>query len=228
MMKEKIIILLWLLYLCFTVLCIKISIEANSFLMYYICLCTCLLSLFALILISNRLIKENKRTKDYGNKVSVLPEKYYSGNLTTEKFLPTKSLIQRIISIFTVKKQLVREGKVTYAIPSEMNLKQAYTCSIKIAFDLETLLKDIDIYHFAYSKTENLLVSSKLKVDVYDVDNEFEIKWLCPQIQRLVKEKASEWIFSVKPLIKEESCLYFCVSVFLDNSENDKVPYVKV
>lgn len=128
---------------------------------------------------------------------------------------------------FFLENNPLKEGKVTYAIPSEMNLKRSYTCSIKIAFDLETLLKDLDHYENAYSEAENLLVSSKLKVDVYDVDNEFQIKWLCPQTQTLVKEKSSEWIFSVKPLTKEESCLYFCVSAFLDNSE-DKAPHVKV
>jgi hypothetical protein len=128
---------------------------------------------------------------------------------------------------FWKKKPLLKEGKITYAIPSEMNLKQSYTCSIKIAFDLETLLKDIDLYENAYSEAENLLVSSKLRVDVYDVDSEFQIKWLCPQTQTLVKEKASEWVFSVKPLKSGGNCLYFCVSAFLENGE-DNPPHVKV
>jgi hypothetical protein len=106
------------------------------------------------------------------------------------------------------------KGKILYSIKSKMSLLNVHIGLIRIAYDegkvIYQLKKEFEDYD-----TKDIFVSPKMQIEIYDIDNEFEIKWLCPKEQILLKDQATEWKFSIKPLKEGNNSIYLSVSAIV-------------
>lgn len=112
--------------------------------------------------------------------------------------------------------QKIKKGHVLYRIPKEMQLAQETRCLVRIAFDKETLVRDLDLDpHTALRSVER--VSDYMKVELCDpaASAVFVIRSSSELVQFIDADDYTEWRFWVKPLKPGHHLLELKVAVMM-------------
>jgi hypothetical protein len=92
----------------------------------------------------------------------------------------------------------IHNGELLFRIPSQMEKQVRTKCIVRIAFELETLMEDIDLQDS--DKMQNLRISEVMGVELLDAgENIFNISSLNDTEQFIEKDSYSEWTFYVTP-----------------------------
>lgn len=106
-----------------------------------------------------------------------------------------------------------KEGSILYRIPHRMEVEEEYRCVIRLAFDPESVVKNIDLN--ADTVVKDVRVSEVMEVDLIDpgATPKFAIRRLSSVEQFLEKNEYTEWIYFVKPLVTGQLPLVLKVAV---------------
>lgn len=106
-----------------------------------------------------------------------------------------------------------KRGEILYHIPDHMQNQREEKCTVRLAWLLETLLRD-------WEKTEQDIVKDIRMAEIMgvyllnvDERNPFAIRTISEPVQFVDKDDYTEWIFYVKPLLVGEFPLVLRVSV---------------
>ena len=117
-----------------------------------------------------------------------------------------------------------KSGSILYRIPHTMEVEEEHRCIVRLAFDVDSVIKNIELSSDTVVK--DLRVSEVMEVEIVDPNEtpSFAIRKLNAVEQFLEKNEYTEWIFYVKPLITGEFPLVLKVSVkeVINNRERVK------
>jgi formylglycine-generating enzyme required for sulfatase activity len=94
-----------------------------------------------------------------------------------------------------------KEGSILYRIPRTMEVEEDYKCVVRLAFDLDTVVRNIELTQDTVVK--NIRVSEVMEVELVDPNAtpSFSIRRLNSVEQFLEKNDYTEWTFFVRPLV---------------------------
>ena len=120
--------------------------------------------------------------------------------------------------------QKVRKGAVLYRIPKEMQLNEETRCIVRIAFDEEIILEDMEMDDDTQLKS-GLRISDYMKVEIEDpsADGVFEIRTTSESVQLIDQDDFTEWRFYVKPIKAGEHVLELKVSIIMHIDGEDRI-----
>ncbi len=106
-----------------------------------------------------------------------------------------------------------RTGSLLYKIPEQMQLQQETKCIVRLAFEQESIIRNIELNKDVTIK--QIRVAEVMQVELIDPSSEhpFEIRTISDEEQFVEKGDYSEWIFYVKPLIAGTFPLVLKISV---------------
>jgi len=117
-----------------------------------------------------------------------------------------------------------KTGSILYRIPHTMELEEEYRCIVRLAFDDEVIIRNIEITRDTVLK--DVRVAEVMEVELLDPNStpSFAIRKLNSTEQFLEKNDYTEWIFNVKPLRTGELPLVLRVAVLeiIDERERKK------
>lgn len=117
-----------------------------------------------------------------------------------------------------------KTGSILYRIPHTMEVEQEYRCIVRLAFEDEVIIRNIEITRDTVLK--EVRVAEVMEVELLDPNETpaFGIRRLNSAEQFLEKHDYTEWIFFVKPLRTGELPLVLKVAVLeiIDNHERKK------
>lgn len=121
----------------------------------------------------------------------------------------------------------LRVGKTMYRIPQKMQINQEAECHVWIAFDLETILKEVQ--QEAGDEARDIRISNVMGVELFDHSQgeAFEITTYNETEQIIEKGLSTEWIFYVKPLKEGKFPLILRIAV-IETVNGEKVHKTKV
>ncbi|MBL7827170.1 MAG: SUMF1/EgtB/PvdO family nonheme iron enzyme [Saprospiraceae bacterium] len=106
-----------------------------------------------------------------------------------------------------------KEGSILYRIPKKMEVEEEYRCIVRLAFDMDTVVKNIELTPDTVVK--DVRVSEVMEVELIDpgATPRFAIRKLNSVEQFLEKHEFTEWVFFVQPLMTGEYPLVLKVAV---------------
>jgi len=106
-----------------------------------------------------------------------------------------------------------KQGSLLYQIPGKMELEKETRCRVRIAWDEETLLENIELT--ADTKVKDVRIAEVMEVELIDPSETpaFSIRTFNSQEQFVDKEEFTEWLFFVKPIREGQFPLLLRVSV---------------
>jgi len=106
-----------------------------------------------------------------------------------------------------------KSGSILYRIPRTMEVEEEYKCVVRLAYDVDTVVRNIELTKDTVVK--ELRVSEVMEVELLDPNEtpSFSIRKLNSVEQFLEKSDYTEWIFFVKPLVIGNLPLMLKVSV---------------
>ena len=106
-----------------------------------------------------------------------------------------------------------KAGSILYRIPRTMEVEEEHKCVVRLAFDIDTVVRNIELTKDTVVK--EVRVSEVMEVELIDPNGTpcFAIRKLNSVEQFLEKNDYTEWIFFVKPLIVGTLPLMLKVSV---------------
>ncbi len=106
-----------------------------------------------------------------------------------------------------------KAGSILYRIPHIMEVEEEHRCIVRLAFDVDSVVKNIELTKDTVVK--DVRVSEVMEVELVDPNSSpcFAIRRLNSVEQFLEKNEYTEWIFFVKPLVTGELPLVLKVSV---------------
>jgi formylglycine-generating enzyme required for sulfatase activity len=106
-----------------------------------------------------------------------------------------------------------KQGSLLYQIPSKMELQEESRCRVRIAWDEEALLENIELTR--ETKIRDVRIAEVMQVELIDPAETpaFSIRTFNQQEQFVDKDEYTEWIFFVKPLREGQFPLLLRVSV---------------
>ncbi|MEO0627157.1 MAG: hypothetical protein AAFY91_09230 [Bacteroidota bacterium] len=111
-----------------------------------------------------------------------------------------------------------RDGHLLYQIPDRMQKGQRYECRVRIARQIELLLKDLEDQEFV--KVEDIPVARVMEVEIIDPsageNPAFDVLLLSDADQVIEELDYTEWLFLIRPLLPGKHELYIRVSVLFD------------
>ncbi len=117
-----------------------------------------------------------------------------------------------------------KTGSILYRIPHTMEVEEEYRCIVRLAFDDEVIIRNIEITRDTVLK--DVRVSEVMEVELLDPNPtpSFTIRKLNSAEQFLEKNDYTEWIFFVKPLRTGEMPLVLRIAVLeiIDDHERKK------
>jgi len=117
-----------------------------------------------------------------------------------------------------------KTGSILYRIPHIMEVEQEYRCIVRLAFEDEVIIRNIEITRDTVLK--EVRVAEVMEVELLDPNElpAFGIRRLNSAEQFLEKHDYTEWIFFVKPLRTGQLPLVLKVAVLeiIDNHERKK------
>ena len=118
----------------------------------------------------------------------------------------------------------VRRGHVLYRIPKEMQLGEETRCLVRIAFDQEMLLENLQLDKHLELRSE-VRISDYMKVEITDPAAEpvFVIRTTSEPVQFIDEDDFTEWRFYVKPLRPGEHTLELKVCIMLQINGEDRI-----
>ena len=122
-----------------------------------------------------------------------------------------------------VNKKGHRTGKILYRIPQKMQVQTATKCLVRIAFDEETLLYDIEVQVGDEIK-ELRRVSDVMRVELIDgaAEKAFDIRTFSDATQFVDEDDYTEWQFTVTPLRPGEFPIVLKVSVIEIRNDRER------
>lgn len=125
------------------------------------------------------------------------------------------------------EKSDVRIGKTMYRIPPKMQLNEEAECHVWIAFDMETILKEVQ--QEAGDEARDIRISNVMGVELFchAKGDAFEITTYNETEQIIEKGLSTEWIFYVKPLKEGKFPLILRIAV-IETVNGEKVHKTKV
>ncbi|MEM7575108.1 MAG: hypothetical protein AAF433_19540, partial [Bacteroidota bacterium] len=110
-----------------------------------------------------------------------------------------------------------KEGHLLYQIPSKMQLQQRYQCQVRIAQQLDQLLKNLKVTKDL--KTEQIPVAEVMEVEIIDPNAgsnpSFDVLLVSDAEQHVDEYSYTEWLFLVRPLKTGAHDLFIKVSVII-------------
>ena len=161
-----------------------------------------------------------------------LTDKRVKGGITADQFRASTSDLRDRLLIFidglepadldktirksqTIQKPKVKKGSVLYQIPKKMQVLQETRCRIRIAFNEELLLEDLELDEDTTIKNA-VRVSDRMRVEIIDPSNHaFEVRSTSDLTQLVEDDDYTEWRFYVKPLMPGEHILELKVSIIV-------------
>ena len=117
-----------------------------------------------------------------------------------------------------------KTGSILYRIPHTMEVEEEYRCVVRLAFEDEVIIRNIEITRDTVLK--EVRVAEVMEVELLDPNEQpaFTIRRLNSAEQFLEKNDYTEWIFFVKPLRTGELPLVLRVAVLeiIDEHERKK------
>ncbi len=117
-----------------------------------------------------------------------------------------------------------KTGSILYRIPHTMEVEEEHRCIVRLAFDDEVIIRNIEITRDTVLK--DVRVSEVMEVELIDPNPtpSFAIRKLNSAEQFLEKNDYTEWIFFVKPLLTGELPLVLRIAVLeiIDEHERKK------
>lgn len=106
-----------------------------------------------------------------------------------------------------------KAGSILYRIPHTMEVEEEHKCVVRLAFDIDTVIRNIELTRDTVVK--DIRVSEVMEVELIDPGESpsFAIRKLNSIEQFLEKTDYTEWIFYVKPLLVGSHPLVLKVSV---------------
>ncbi|MFT6357380.1 MAG: TonB family protein [Paraglaciecola sp.] len=121
----------------------------------------------------------------------------------------------------------MRIGKTMYRIPPKMQVNEEVECHVWIAFDLDTILKEVQ--QEAVDEARDIRISNVMGVELFchGKGDAFEITTYNETEQIIEKGLSTEWIFYVKPLKEGKYPLILRIAV-IETVDGEKVHKTKV
>lgn len=124
-----------------------------------------------------------------------------------------------------VKEQRHKRGSVLYNIPLRMKVDTTCKCQIRIAFDEDLILENIELTEGA--KIQDIRISNVMAVDLLDPMGDspaFSIYTISEKEQFIEEDDFTEWVFYVKPLREGQFPLLLKVSIIelINNKERKR------
>ncbi len=117
-----------------------------------------------------------------------------------------------------------KTGSILYRIPHTMEVEEEHRCIVRLAFNDEVIIRNIEITRDTVLK--DVRVSEVMEVELIDPNPtpSFAIRKLNSAEQFLEKNDYTEWIFFVKPLLTGEMPLVLRIAVLeiIDDHERKK------
>jgi sulfatase modifying factor 1 len=116
-----------------------------------------------------------------------------------------------------------KEGSLLYQIPTQMELEKETRCRVRIAYDDDTLLENIELT--ADTKVQDVRIAEVMEVQLIDPNETpaFAIRTFNREEQFIEKDAYTEWIFFVKPILEGKYPLFLRVSVIEQVGEKERV-----
>ncbi len=110
-------------------------------------------------------------------------------------------------------------GQVLHRIPSKMKILQETKCIIRIAYDIETLIKKIIVDN--ETKFESIQITEIMSVELIDSNQEeiFKIRTCTDEEQFIIHDDFTQWIFFVQPL--KQGCYPLLLKISVIEKIND-------
>ena len=117
---------------------------------------------------------------------------------------------------YLAPEQKIKKGHVLYRIPKQMQLEQESRCLVRIAFDKEMIVEDLDIDEDTELRS-GVRISDYMKVEIVDPspDGVFDIRTTSESVQLIDADDFTEWKFYVKPKQVGEHVLELKVNIML-------------
>ncbi|MEZ5038403.1 MAG: SUMF1/EgtB/PvdO family nonheme iron enzyme [Saprospiraceae bacterium] len=125
--------------------------------------------------------------------------------------------------------QEVRKGHVLYQVPKTMQLFEESRCLVRIAFDRETLLEDLQLGEDTHIR-DNVRLSEWMRVTIIDPASSpvFDIRTTSEAEQIIDEDDHTEWRFYVKPLQAGQHVLELKVVIMIVTQDGSIRPREKV
>ncbi|RMG86853.1 MAG: hypothetical protein D6714_03445, partial [Bacteroidetes bacterium] len=108
-----------------------------------------------------------------------------------------------------------RHGSLLHNIPEEMEMGRETRCEVRIAFERETLLRDLPPDERV--EIQDIRVSNVMEVELFDpsdeADRAFQVRTFTDREQFIEEDEYTQWVFYVKPLKSGIYSLVLKVSV---------------
>lgn len=107
----------------------------------------------------------------------------------------------------------IQYGSVLYRVPNKMGLERETRCVVRIAFDEEVIIRNIDLDEQV--SMQNIRVSDIMQVELLNASEQhpFEIRSITSAEQFVDEDDLTEWIFYVKPLLPGKHTLLLKIAV---------------
>ncbi len=106
-----------------------------------------------------------------------------------------------------------KTGSLLYKIPEQMQLQKETKCVVRLAFEQESIIRNIELTDDVTIK--QVRVAEVMQVELIDpsAEHPFEIRSISDEEQFLEKGDYTEWVFYVKPLLEGTFPLVLKISV---------------
>lgn len=125
------------------------------------------------------------------------------------------------------KVQPILKGMLLHSLPNKMQLHNLHRCIIRVAFDKETILKDLPNLKDGVIIKEDIRVSNKMEV-IFHKSPYFEITELTKPVQIVEPFSMTQWDFDIRPYMLGQFPLSFIVSVILPEGVKELVTTIQV
>ncbi|MFZ2901020.1 MAG: SUMF1/EgtB/PvdO family nonheme iron enzyme [Saprospiraceae bacterium] len=116
-----------------------------------------------------------------------------------------------------------KQGSLLYQIPGQMAVEKETRCRVRIAYDEDTLLENIELTRD--TRIKDVRIAEVMEVELIDPAETpaFSIRTFNRQEQFVEKDEYTEWIFFVKPLREGQFPLLLRVSVIEKVGDKERV-----
>lgn len=106
-----------------------------------------------------------------------------------------------------------KQGKILYRIPNQMQVQKEVKCLIRIAFNEEILMTNLEKLN--YDAIKDVRIAEVMGVDLIDPNEQpaFSIRTFSEEVQLIDEVDFTEWLFYVKPLMEGTFPLLIKVAV---------------
>jgi len=113
-------------------------------------------------------------------------------------------------------------GYLLHSIPKKMQLENLHRCIIRVAFDKDTILKNLPELAQNPILKDNIRLTESMEVS-FSESKYFEVKLLNRKKQLVEPESITEWSFDVTPLILGRFPLNFIAVIILPNGKKEVI-----